>query len=407
MPGGDDAGIAAEHRAGDAQALELPARVGDGAGPELDRRRLHREDRLSLTHRRDATVRRPWRHVQRDQPPGVPPSRSTASARCPTCRRRTTGTAGTSPSTSGSLPRVAGLRVVELAAGRATAPTCWPRRAASVVGIEPNPEAYEHARLRYPACGVPARHRRDVRGAVRRGRVPPDDRARRRPRRGARAHPRAAAPGRRRVRVDAERADPGAGRARSGRTTRGTCASTGRRSSGRCARQVFPSVELLGVFHARVLRAHAVALRLGWDRVAPGAADHARRSTTASSPRSRAATSRCGRGRSSGRWTCSPCCAARSSVEFPGRPLHHPAAPDENGAGSPLRGPSPHRLARPVGSEQWAPSVRTAPAFRPMALILSDSQIFEPSPAVGRRWGAGKPEEPVTAPGANRRQRPA
>ncbi len=33
-----------------------------------------------------------------------------------------------------------------------------------------------------------------------------------------------------------------------------------------CA-EVFPSVELLGVFHARALRAHAMALRLGWDRV--------------------------------------------------------------------------------------------------------------------------------------------
>ena len=33
-----------------------------------------------------------------------------------------------------------------------------------------------------------------------------------------------------------------------------------------CARH-FRSVELLGVFHARRLRAHALALSLGWDRV--------------------------------------------------------------------------------------------------------------------------------------------
>jgi SAM-dependent methyltransferase len=31
--------------------------------------------------------------------------------------------------------------------------------------------------------------------------------------------------------------------------------------------ETWPSVELLGVFHARKLRVHALALRLGWDRV--------------------------------------------------------------------------------------------------------------------------------------------
>ena len=32
---------------------------------------------------------------------------------------------------------------------------------------------------------------------------------------------------------------------------------------------VFGDVELLGLFHARVLRAHELALRAGWDRVHP------------------------------------------------------------------------------------------------------------------------------------------
>jgi hypothetical protein len=32
-------------------------------------------------------------------------------------------------------------------------------------------------------------------------------------------------------------------------------------------RGVFPRVEMLGLFHARKLRVHEVALRLGWDRV--------------------------------------------------------------------------------------------------------------------------------------------
>jgi hypothetical protein len=33
------------------------------------------------------------------------------------------------------------------------------------------------------------------------------------------------------------------------------------------ARGIFASVTLLGVFHARRLRAHELALRVGWDRV--------------------------------------------------------------------------------------------------------------------------------------------
>ena len=31
----------------------------------------------------------------------------------------------------------------------------------------------------------------------------------------------------------------------------------------------FPSVEVLGLFHARKLRAHEIAIRLGWDSVHP------------------------------------------------------------------------------------------------------------------------------------------
>ena len=41
-----DAGVGDEQRALDAEALELPAGVGGGAGAELDRRRLEREDGL-------------------------------------------------------------------------------------------------------------------------------------------------------------------------------------------------------------------------------------------------------------------------------------------------------------------------------------------------------------------------
>ena len=145
------------------------------------------------------------------------------------------------------------------------------RGAASVVGVDANPEAHEHARLRYAAPEPPLRARpgRDPRraGQLRRGRVPADDRARPGPGGGARALPLAAgaggvayvstpnlltlAPaGRREVRQPlAHQGVPGRGVPR------------------RCARGVFGEVELLGLFHARKLRVHELALRLGWDAV--------------------------------------------------------------------------------------------------------------------------------------------
>ena len=41
------------------------------------------------------------------------------------------------------------------------------------------------------------------------------------------------------------------------------------RSSSSSAAAHFASVELYGLFHARKLRVHELALRLGWDRVHP------------------------------------------------------------------------------------------------------------------------------------------
>ena len=64
-----------------------------------------------------------------------------------------------------------------------------------------------------------------------------------------------------------EPADPGAARARRSRTTRGTCASTRAAEYRELLEPHFSRVEILGVFHARKLRAHELALRLGWDRV--------------------------------------------------------------------------------------------------------------------------------------------
>ena len=222
--------------------------------------------------------------------------RSPASARCPTCRRRTTGSAATSSSTSGSPPARTGAGSSTWPAGRATARRCSGRTAASVVGVDANPEAFEHARLKYTSetvrfernmielwrgdvdCVVflqTIEHVQDPDAVLERD--PRADRARRR-----------------RVRLHAERAHARARRAPSAPATRGTCTSTARRSSRRCARGTSASVDLLGLFHARKLRAHQWAIEhAGWDAIHRAAAASRRRSTTASRPPSRCATSRC------------------------------------------------------------------------------------------------------------------
>ena len=70
-----------------------------------------------------------------------------------------------------------------------------------------------------------------------------------------------------------------------------------------CA-SAFGQVELLGLFHARVLRAHELALRRGGTACTPGWGSHAG-STTASPRRCPRATSRCATVRSSERSTSS------------------------------------------------------------------------------------------------------
>ena len=83
-------------------------------------------------------------------------------------------------------------------------------------------------------------------------------------------------------------------RAPSARATRGTCTSTARRSSAALCERHFSSVDLLGLFHARKLRATSgrSSTRAG-TRSTPSSASPSR-STTASRRRSRCATSRCG-----------------------------------------------------------------------------------------------------------------
>ena len=209
--------------------------------------------------------------------------------------------------------RVAGGVVLDMACGEGYGSEVLARAAASVVGVDGNPEAHEHAKLRYTAPNLTFEW-----GAVetfgepdtlRRGRVPPDDRARDRPAGGARPLQGILKPG-----GVAYVSTPNvlklapAGQAKSDNPwhLREYRASV---SSHELCRGTFADVEMLGLFHARKLRVHEAALALGWDRVHKRHRTSRTRSTAASRRRSQPATSRCGATGSTARSTSSPSAA--------------------------------------------------------------------------------------------------
>ena len=89
-------------------------------------------------------------YVQRDQPPGVPPLHLTGERTLPDVPEENYWYRRHLVVYEWIAERVAGLRVVDVASGEGYGADALARKAASVLGIEPNPEAYEHARLKYP-----------------------------------------------------------------------------------------------------------------------------------------------------------------------------------------------------------------------------------------------------------------
>ena len=170
-------------------------------------------------------------------------------------------------------PRCGGLRVVDMACGEGYGSAVLAEHAADVTGVDANPEAHEHARLRYGRPGL-----RFERGLVEEW----DD--------GAPwdaivflqtiEHVQDPAALLRRF---GELLAPG-GVAYVSTPNRLTLAPAGADRSDNpwhvreytpeeyrdLVAPEFGSVELLGLFHARKLRAHELALRLGWDRAHAG-----------------------------------------------------------------------------------------------------------------------------------------
>src|SRR3954464_107970 len=103
-------------------------------------------------------------YVQQDQPPGVPPLHLTGERTLPDVpeenywyqrhlvvyRWIAERAAGPRVVYRGVAGGVAGRHVVDVASGEGYGADVLAARASSVLGIEPNPDAYGHARLKYP-----------------------------------------------------------------------------------------------------------------------------------------------------------------------------------------------------------------------------------------------------------------
>jgi len=209
-------------------------------------------------------------YVQRNQPPGVPPLELTGERTLPDVPAENYWFRRHLTVYEWIAERARDRRVLDMACGEGYGSELLARTAASVVGLDANPEAHEHARLRYrrpnlrferglvETFGEPASY--DVVVFLQTIEHVHDPVA-------VLGHLRAILTPNGVVYVStpnvltlapagAERSDnPWHLKEYRAHEFRELCES------------VFGCVELLGLFHARKLRAHALALRLGWDAV--------------------------------------------------------------------------------------------------------------------------------------------
>jgi SAM-dependent methyltransferase len=203
--------------------------------------------------------------VQQNQPPGVPPLELTGERTLPDVRAENYWFRRHLAVYEWIAERCAGLDVVDMACGEGYGVEVLARRARRVTGVDANPEAYEHARLKYTRPGIrfvrdliesysepcdavvflqTIEHLQDPEAALRHFKEMCDTVYVSTP------NLLSLAP------AGAQKSDnPWHVREYRAEEFRALCAS------------VFERVELLGLFHARVLRLHELALRAGWDRV--------------------------------------------------------------------------------------------------------------------------------------------
>jgi SAM-dependent methyltransferase len=207
-------------------------------------------------------------YVQQDQPPGVPPLALTGERTLPDVPEENYWYRRHLAVYEWIAGRVAGLRVADLACGEGYGADALARHAAEVVGIDANPEAHGHARARYrrPNLRFERALVEDLAGpfdvvvflqTIEHLREPGAVLERI-----AAAAPLAYISTPNRLTL----APPGAPKSDNPWHVREYTAAEYRD----LLEPHFRSVELLGLHHARKLRLHGLALRLGWDRVHSG-----------------------------------------------------------------------------------------------------------------------------------------
>jgi SAM-dependent methyltransferase len=206
-------------------------------------------------------------YLQRDQPDGVPPLALTGERTLPDVPEENYWYRRHLVVYEWIARQLAGASVIDMACGEGYGSDVLARGAASVVGVDANPDAHEHARLRYRRANL-----RFARDLVETFAEPADAIVF--------------------LQTIEHLRDPGAvldhfsslvgagGRVFLSTPNVLTLAPKGAERSDNpwhvheyrpeefasLCREHFAGVELYGLFHARKLRAHEVALRLGWDR---------------------------------------------------------------------------------------------------------------------------------------------
>jgi SAM-dependent methyltransferase len=205
--------------------------------------------------------------VQQHQPEGVPPLELTGERTLPDVPAENYWFRRHLAVYEWIAERCAGLEVVDMACGEGYGTAVLARHARRVTGVDANPEAHEHARTKYSQPGV--RFVRDLIETY----IQPCDAVVflqtiehvKQPEQ-VLAHFKAMADV---VYVSTPNlltlAPPGADKSDNPWHLREYRAEEFRK----LCESVFDSVELLGLFHARKLKAHELALRAGWDRVHP------------------------------------------------------------------------------------------------------------------------------------------
>jgi len=207
-------------------------------------------------------------YVQRNQPPGVPPLELTGERTLPDVPAENYWYRRHLAVYERIAARVGGCDVLDLAFGEGYGSEVLARSASSVLGVDANPEAYEHARRRYrrenlrfelglvETHGEPGAYGAVVFLQTIEHVLDPA---------AVLAHVRSLlAPGGVAY-ISTPNvltlAAPGAARSDNPWHLREYRAA----EFGQLCRSVFSEVQLLGLFHARKLRVHDLALRLGWD----------------------------------------------------------------------------------------------------------------------------------------------